>query len=1372
MAGLAKGDRNRIDPLAPPEETPAASHDVVFRDDQVSAAAGGAVSDESVTNEALGDASSGAEAAVGDAGADLGVAGEASPKNASAWPEGDEDLSDWLADPLPTADEPALNSVIPARRGAETELWPEAATDLPSDESFTDANFAEQGTKPTEPASIDADLSTLAPEITVAETTAAAPPVPQATGTELKRPETIGSEFINSETNGMKSVRPEPIGSVTSEPEPSQREISSPVPREPQAASPGDAALLGFVPSKPDVAEGFSEPADEKRGFFKRRRLQRKHRPRLGLRLVLVLVLLALVLGLCGMALTGRSFGLPVWAVAEVENRLNSVLRSNEHIPQGAAVSLGDIEIALDRDFSPRFRLRDLRLIEPSGQSILALPELAVALDPGALLRGQARLSSVKLLGAQLTAVRDAEGRIGLSIGGISGAKNPQSLAEMLDALDRMFSTPTLAGLHLIEAEALTLTLTDARAGRAWQLGDGRLILENRAEGLAAELGLTLLDGANPAQARMVIETEKATSAARILANLDGMAAADLAAQAPALAVLGALDAPISGRMIGELGADGQLKGFEGALSLGAGAFRPAPDATPVGFDRAEMALRYDPARQKVTLGSLRVESPSLRLRARGSAELQDGKGGLARPGQIPADVVGQLTFSEVMVDPEGLFVEPVQFDTGALAVRVSLNPFRAEIGELSLGEGDGQLRLTGDLATGKGGWEGAVDVSLQRIDADRLLKLWPVSVVPKTRNWLATNIGQGEFRDFDASLRLQPGQEPRFALDYNFDGAEVRFIRTLPPVKDGTGRSTIFGNAYTVVLESGHVTAPGGGMVDAAGSVMVVPDITKMPATAEVTLNTRSTLTAALSLLDQEPFRFLTKAGRPVDLGEGTAEIQSTLNFPLKGKIGVTDVSYNVTGVVKDFRSTVLVPGKELSLPVMAVKVTPDGMALSGKGKLDSLPFDATFDQRFGPDAGGKATASAKVWLTDERLRQFGIALPQGWLSGETQAEVDMVIPKGAPLTLVLSSSLTGAGLKVPPLGWTKAAKTKASLKLSAKLGPRPEVTSLRLDAPGLLAEGSLTTTEDGSLDRARFSKVEAGDWLQAAVDLVGRGKNRSPSVEVHSGRLSLPQMPKSAGGDAGGGDSTEMSVALDRLVVSSGVALTDFRGRFKTTGGGLQGKFSAAVNGRGGVEGSVVPDRGRTAVRIASGNAGTVMAAAGFFKNGRGGSLDLTLSPRGPEGQYVGNATFKNLSVQEAPSLAALLSAISVVGLLEQMQGQGLVFDEGDVEFVLNPDGVQITKGAAVGASLGISFEGAYSSGSEKLDLQGVISPIYILNGIGKIFAPRKGEGLFGFNYRLSGKVEDLSVSVNPLSLLTPGMFREIFHRPAPVVRKSSGG
>ncbi|WP_322866161.1 hypothetical protein U5922_008140 [Aquicoccus sp. G2-2] len=44
------------------------------------------------------------------------------------------------------------------------------------------------------------------------------------------------------------------------------------------------------------------------------------------------------------------------------------------------------------------------------------------------------------------------------------------------------------------------------------------------------------------------------------------------------------------------------------------------------------------------------------------------------------------------------------------------------------------------------------------------------------------------------------------------------------------------------------------------------------------------------------------------------------------------------------------------------------------------------------------------------------------------------------------------------------------------------------------------------------------------------------------------------------------------------------------------------------------------------------------------------------------------------------------------------------------------------------------------------------------------RKGEGLIGFNFKLLGTPDNPKVKVNPLSLFTPGMFREIFRRPPP--------
>ena len=168
------------------------------------------------------------------------------------------------------------------------------------------------------------------------------------------------------------------------------------------------------------------------------------------------------------------------------------------------------------------------------------------------------------------------------------------------------------------------------------------------------------------------------------------------------------------------------------------------------------------------------------------------------------------------------------------------------------------------------------------------------------------------------------------------------------------------------------------------------------------------------------------------------------------------------------------------------------------------------------------------------------------------------------------------------------------------------------------------------------------------------------------------------------------------------------------------------------------------------------------------------MRLTPRPREGNYDGVANLRNIRVRDASVLAELLSAVSIIGLLEQLNGEGIVFNQADADFLLTPNAVQVTRGSAVGASLGVSMAGVYESSNGKLAMQGVVSPVYLLNGIGAVVTKR-GEGLFGFNYQLRGTANDPQIEVNPLSILTPGLFREIFRSPAPVLApepQGSGG
>jgi len=201
--------------------------------------------------------------------------------------------------------------------------------------------------------------------------------------------------------------------------------------------------------------------------------------------------------------------------------------------------------------------------------------------------------------------------------------------------------------------------------------------------------------------------------------------------------------------------------------------------------------------------------------------------------------------------------------------------------------------------------------------------------------------------------------------------------------------------------------------------------------------------------------------------------------------------------------------------------------------------------------------------------------------------------------------------------------------------------------------------------------------------------------------------------------------------------------------------------VAGRTPITARIGADAQGTVINVTSKDAGGALRDAGLLKQAAGGDLLVILRPK--DGGWRGSAKITNARIDDAPAIASVLSAISVVGIIEQLDGKGLMMGEILAEFALKDGQFTLYSSSAVGPSLGLSLDGFINTRTKAMDLQGVLSPFYMVNAIGSIFT-RRGEGLIGFNFNIRGTTDDPSVSVNPLSALTPGMFREIFRRPPP--------
>lgn len=1073
-----------------------------------------------------------------------------------------------------------------------------------------------------------------------------------------------------------------------------------------------------------------------------------RRRGRGGLIVLISFVVFVGVLGVTAFAFIGRPVTAPDWVRDRVEVALS------DQIPD-ADIAFGRILLGVDDDLVPYLRLEDMLLRDTDGRPLVALADADVRVAARPLLSRQLRVTHVALTGGRLTLRRDAEGQFAFAFGD-GGATLGQTggLLEALESVEDIFLTDAASDLRTVVLNGLTLNYEDALSGRFWVVDGGRAELERDGPDLRARADLAVLTGREYASTvELTYETRLDSVASSFAVNIDTLPAQDIASQVPALTWLSALEAPISGAMRLSLDDAGLTGPLFGTLDFGAGALQPTEATRPVKFDTAQTYFTFDPVTNMLSFDTVTIRSDVLSVSGTGRAYMKDFQAGL------PQTLLGQFQLTELEGNPEGFFDTPLSFAQSAVDFRLRLDPFTIEVGQFML-QSD-STRLTGDarVSAETEGWSVALDAFADEISPQEVIGIWPSTQVPKTRSWVAENVQAGRLHNMQAVLRATAGQVPMFRVGWEFQDATVRYMKTLPPITKGVGRALLDGNRFVVSVDEGQVAAPRGGLIRLAGSRFEIANVSVDPAVAQVSLKTDATITATLSLLDQEPFNFLSKANLPVDLADGRARAAIDLSLPLIKDLKVRDVQYAATGTARDVRSTTLVKDRVLAAEVLGITVTSDSVVIDGDAQIGQVPLTGVFRLPLGAEEG-PPTVAASIELSQTFINEFRIGLPPGTVSGRATGDLRLTLPKGAPPAFQLSSNLRGARLSLPNLAWSKQAGAAGDLAISGRLGTPLQIDDFSLSAPGLSAAGTLAVSEAGQFERAEFNRVRVGNWLDAPVTLIGRGAGASPAISVRGGTMDLRRAALGQGNGQGG----PIELALDRLVVSEGIALTDLRGQF-TGAGGFNGQFTGRVNGEARVNGTIAPGRNGTAVRITSTEAGQVMGAAGLIKSARGGDLTLTLIPRAADGHYDGTLAITETRVQNAPALANLLSAVSVVGLLDQMTNQGVLFTNVDAKFVLTPNVIAVMESSATGPSLGISMDGTYRPGTKQMDMQGVFSPLYLLNGIGSILT-RRGEGLIGFNFTLAGDPAAPQVAVNPLSALTPGMFREIFRRPAPRV------
>ena len=134
-------------------------------------------------------------------------------------------------------------------------------------------------------------------------------------------------------------------------------------------------------------------------------------------------------------------------------------------------------------------------------------------------------------------------------------------------------------------------------------------------------------------------------------------------------------------------------------------------------------------------------------------------------------------------------------------------------------------------------------------------------------------------------------------------------------------------------------------------------------------------------------------------------------------------------------------------------------------------------------------------------------------------------------------------------------------------------------------------------------------------------------------------------------------------------------------------------------------------------------------------------------------------DFKLQELPALTKLLTLASLQGIADTLSGEGIRFNEFEMNFTSNKNLMTIDEIYAIGPAISILMEG-YIEKDKLVSLRGTLVPATTINKsigsipfIGKILVGDKtGEGVFGVSFKIKGPPKNLETSVNPIKTLTP--------------------
>jgi len=1102
----------------------------------------------------------------------------------------------------------------------------------------------------------------------------------------------------------------------------------------------------------------------------------------------------------------------------------------------GLDVRIASVDIALSEHGGIELRLHDLAVTEPNGDLVASAPMAVAGLSLPALRELRLAPERVDLVEPKLALSYGDDGRLTLSFKDVpSGAGEPEqglsgrgpsqapiqqgaargatsTAAPAQDSpaahsfdVGRLLSDAASRGVgqsgaYLKEIGIRSATVHFEHGGQhsEWNVPSLALDLEQRSRRSVVSGTATVQSSRGPWS--IAFHTERSAPAHGLRVDLS---VRDLVPQAigdrlPGLTPLQMLDMPVGSDAVIELSESGEVTGGSVKIELGRGSVN-LPGVKPVSLtvDAGLLALRYEPARQHLTL------EPSTIVSGRSRVTLVGGASATTGPGDRAAWVF-DLRSTEGVLSGEDLGPFTVPVDSWTASGRVVPRDGLIVVDGVVLKVGGAQVALQGEVSSVNGRTGARLEGQMSPMSIDTLKAIWPRAIVPETRKWIGKQVQKASIRS--GSIRFASGRylagHPGavaglpFATSLTVESADVTMIPA--PGMLPVSAPHVLTRVDNLALE---ISAPDAAVVLGPSrrlplkSVRVTGNDLEEPGNrAEVSVRIQSPLGPVLEAIDQPAIEGLKQSGLSFEKAEGKVEGQVQLSFPVgpafePSLVHVEGTAKLSEGRLKQVAGTIDVQGAGITFDFSDKAIDARGEMLAN-GVPAKLSWQRIFDAPPDKQPPVRITAS----LDNADRTQLGLDVNH-MVQGDVPVEVTVSRgAQGEPLVR-FRADLTNAELNLDTMSWRKPSGRSAYLQCDVAKGRtgRLELQNFKIAGDDIAIEGSALLGADNRMQEFHFpsfsvnvvTRLDVSGKLRA--DNVWEIKAKGPTFDGRDMFRALfdvgaatvkPQKPRAG---------TDLDVDVDTVIGFSEVSLRGLKLKLSKRGEKL-----TALTMKGTLDGgqpivvelSHKPGEARRLLADSS-DAGQAFKLTGFYPNLVGGRvrLEVNVDGRGPA-EKTGVLWVERFKVLGDQALSEVVgSADQSLPAIEGRRGrpggrkvvrEEFEFDRMKLPFAVGHGQFVLEDSYLSGPLLGLYMRGKADFNGRILDLGGTYIPLQGLNNVlggipllGELLSGPRGEGIFGITFAIQGPMAEPKVIVNPFSPLTPGITRGLMELANPDMR-----